>query len=88
MYIVCMGELFRIGNRLKILVWPNDHDPAHVHVVSRGEGIEFKVRLADQEIEHLTRKQLSSRDEKMIVAFIKKNREFIQEVWDEIQKDQ
>lgn len=83
-----MGELFRINNRIRILIYSNDHDPAHVHVVIRAESIEFKVFLVDLSCEHITEKQLSSRDEKMVIQFIDKNKGFIMEAWNEIQKDQ
>ncbi len=83
-----MGELFRVNNRIRILIYTNDHGPAHVHVIVRAEGIEFKVVLADLSCEHITEKQLSARDEKMVVKFIEKNRSFIMEAWNEIQKGQ
>ena len=83
-----MGELFRINNRIRILIYSNDHKPAHVHVIVRAEGIEFKVFLADFSCEHITEKQLSARDEKMVIQFIEKNKNFIMEAWNEIQKDQ
>ena len=83
-----MGELFRINSKIKIIVWPKDHDPAHVHVIVRSEGIEFRVYLSDLSVEHITTDQLSSRDEKMVLAFIKNNLTFIKEKWHEIQKDQ
>lgn len=83
-----MGELFRINNKIKIIIWPKDHDPAHVHVIVRSEGIEFRVFLSDLSVEHITTEQLSARDEKMVLAFIRNNLDFIREVWNETQKDQ
>jgi hypothetical protein len=83
-----MGELFRINNRLRILIYSNDHNPAHVHVLVRAEGVEFRVFLTDLSCEYITTKQLSARDEQMVIRFIEKNKSFIQEAWDEIQKDQ
>lgn len=88
MYIIFMSELFRINNRIRILIYSNDHSPAHVHVIVRAEGIEFKVFLADLSCEYVTTKQLSARDEQMVIRFIGKNRSFILEAWNEIQKDQ
>jgi hypothetical protein len=83
-----MGELYRIANRVRILVWPNDHTPAHVHVLVRAEGIEFRVFLETLEIDYITTQQLSASDEKMILEFIANRRVRIQEKWDEIQRDQ
>ena len=48
----------------------------------------FRIYLLDLSVEHLTKDQLSSRDEKMVLAFIKNNLTFIKEKWYEIQKDQ
>ncbi len=88
MYSLFMGELFRINNKIKIIIWPKDHNPAHVHVIVRSEGIEFRVFLSDLSVEPITAEQLSSRDEKMVIAFIKNNLDYIREAWNEIQKDQ
>lgn len=83
-----MSELFRINNRIRILIYSKDHSPAHVHVIVHAEGIEFKVFLADLSCEYITEKQLSTRDERIVIKFIGKNKKFIMEAWNEIQKDQ
>jgi hypothetical protein len=83
-----VGELFRINNRIRILIYSNDHRPAHVHVIVRAEGIEFKVFLTDLSCDYITEKQLSTRDEQIVIRFIEKNKNFIMEAWNEIQKDQ
>lgn len=82
-----MGELFRI-NKTRIVVWPKDHNPIHVHVIVRAEEIEFKVFVDTLRVEHVTEKQMSARDEKQIVKFIGENVVEIREAWHEIQKDQ
>jgi hypothetical protein len=82
-----MGELFRL-NKLRILIWSNDHEPIHVHVIMRAEDIEFRVLVATLEVQHVSKNQLSSRDEKRVLKFIENHKEEIMEAWHEIQKDQ
>lgn len=88
MYNICMSTIAYLGNRIRIAIRSRDHAPAHVHVIVRAEGIEFRVYLLDLSVEYITDQALSSSDEKMILKFIEANREAIQEKWDEIQKDQ
>jgi hypothetical protein len=73
---------------IKIVLWTNDHNPAHVHVVVRAEGIEFRVYLKDFDVEYITSNQLNRRDEKLVIKFIKQNETLIWEMWNEIKKDQ
>ncbi len=82
-----MGELFRIG-KVQIVALTRDHAPAHVHVIVRAENIEFRVLIETLEVQYISTKQLSSRDEKRILKFIEDNEEEIMEAWYEIQKDQ
>ena len=37
-----MGVVFRFGG-FRIVIWPNDHRPAHVHVMASGAEAVFKL---------------------------------------------
>ena len=41
-----MPTVGRIGG-LRVVIWPNDHRPAHVHVIGRAEEAVFKLRCPD-----------------------------------------
>jgi hypothetical protein len=37
-----MAVVLRLGS-LRIIIWPNDHRPAHVHILSNGAEAVFKL---------------------------------------------
>lgn len=66
---------------LRIMIYPGDHDPPHVHVV--GQGAEARFRLDNLECYYS--RGFSSRSVKRIEVFIKDNLDLLWEAWNEYQ---
>jgi hypothetical protein len=44
-----MPTVFRLG-RLRVVVYPNDHRPAHVHVIGRGHEVIFELNRRQRSV--------------------------------------
>lgn len=69
--------------KIRVVVYPNDHDPAHVHV--KAPDAEARVRIADMAI--MSYYGFDRATLKQIVAALTPNRELLQEAWDEFHEE-
>lgn len=82
MYIIHMSPtLFHLG-AYRIVVYPKDHYPEHVHVV--GPDAEAKINLSDMECTFS--RGFTERALKRILEFVKNNKEELLEAWHEYQE--
>ncbi len=74
-----MGTIFIFRN-IRIVIYSNDHEPAHIHAISpKGEA---KVLL--DPVECFFCRGYSERDLKMILKFVEEKNSVLLEVWNEI----
>jgi len=81
-----MATIFRVGG-LRIVIYPNDHPPPHVHVV--GPNGEARVALGDdtQDAKVLTNDGLSRRELRAALFEVTEHREMLVRFWSEIHGD-
>lgn len=77
-----MPTVITIG-KVKMRIYPRDHPPPHVHVV--GPGCEAKFEIGTLSCSFAS--GFTRRDLKKIQEYLKKNRDYLQEVWNEYQED-
>ena len=65
----------------RIVIYANDHDPAHVHVFGDGE---VKVQIAGPECELLWAFGMSRSDVRAALRLVVDNKEFLLSRWREI----
>lgn len=66
-----------IFKSIKILIYFNDHTPAHIHAVK--DGAEAKVNLEDCKCFYA--RGFSSKAVKRIEQFVEENKDFLLETW-------
>jgi hypothetical protein len=77
--VQAMPKIFD-GNSLRIVIWPNDHGPQHVHIFSAdGEAV---IDIESVEIVSIYR--MRSRDVHCAVRIVEKNRELFRKEWKRI----
>ena len=64
-----MATLFRVG-RHRILVYTNDHSPAHVHAVGAGGYAKFAIGRSPDDVTLIDTDGISSRDLQRIASEI------------------
>ena len=69
---------------LKVIIYFNDHTPAHVHVLGNGNEAIFNLSLVSNELELRENNGFSNRDLKKINDALLEKIDFIREKWSEI----
>jgi hypothetical protein len=72
--------LFKIGN-LRIVIYPNDHNPPHVHVI----GPEGEAKFELKTLKCIFVKNFSKRDVRRMQEFLLERRELLLEIWNDYQ---
>lgn len=81
MYIIRMAPtIFKIWN-FRIVIYPKDHKPAHVHVIGPGAEAKFDIKT----LECLDNYGFSEKTLKRIKAYLKERQHSLLEAWDEYQ---
>lgn len=62
---------------LRVVIYPNDHDPPHVHVIA--PDAEAKFELSD--LECIYSRGFSKKALKQIHEFLAENKELLEETW-------
>ena len=73
-----------IINGLRVVIYPNDHAPAHVHVMGNGAEARFSLRGADGQVELIENYGFRSRMVANIKAALTAEQESLIERWREI----
>jgi hypothetical protein len=69
---------------LKVIIYFNDHTPAHVHVLGNGNEAIFNLSLVSNELELRENNGFSNRELKKINDALLEKIDFIREKWSEI----
>jgi len=69
---------------LKVIIYFNDHTPAHVHVLGNGNEAVFNLSLISNELELRENNGFSNKDLKKINDALLERIDFIREKWSEI----
>lgn len=76
-----VGTVIENGKwKIKVFAPPKEHDPAHVHVIAKGEKAEVRVSLVTLEVIGST--DFDKRTVKGIIKYIYENYEFLWECWE------
>ena len=57
-----MAEVFRTRRRDRVVVWSNDHAPAHVHVLGREFDVRLRLNCPQGPVEYMDHKGVVRRD--------------------------
>lgn len=66
----------------QFLVYPGDHNPAHVHV--RKAGCSIKVEFADSVVRARNNIGFSEKEVSRIIALVEENQQFLLQSWEAI----
>ncbi|MBF0454011.1 MAG: DUF4160 domain-containing protein [Magnetococcales bacterium] len=77
-----MGEIERI-NGITISIFPNDHIPAHVHIISPDGAVRIKLNIKTLEV---IKAVGPARKVKKAIKWVEENREKALAAWEEIHK--
>ena len=71
-------------NGYKFIIWPDDHEPSHVHVF-KGDG-EAKVRVgnSEQAPSFVTISGLTKREAKFVWGVVAEHQEVLLDAWEKI----
>ena len=78
-----MPTIFRVGG-LRIVIFPNDHRPAHVHVIGADGEARIAIGSATRRPALLENDRLSRRSIALALVAIDENHQLLQSKWDEI----
>ena len=73
--------LYKVGN-LRVVVYPKDHNPPHVHVI----GPEGEAKFELESFECISVKGFSNRDVRRIRDFLRERKKMLMEAWDDYQE--
>lgn len=73
--------LYKLG-KLRVVIYPKDHNPPHVHVISPGGEAKFEITSLNL----ISVTGYSQKDIKRIKEFLKHRKEHLLEFWHEYQK--
>jgi hypothetical protein len=82
------GEVYEIKklvdkiNNLKIHIYPNDHNPPHVHVLTDNIDASFNIKTGE-----LIKGTIEPKDQKRIKYFYENQRENLLEIWKDLKTD-
>ncbi len=70
-------------NGFRIMIYPNDHPPPHVHAFKSGQSV---INLGDDRTKPFVRENrgMSVRDERLALKLVAENREILWEKWSEM----
>ncbi len=68
--------------KIKVFAPPKEHEPAHVHVVAKGENAEVKISLVTLEMIGST--NFNRRTVRSIIIYIYENYKFLWKCWEEL----
>jgi hypothetical protein len=71
-------------NGLRVVVYPNDHRPAHVHVIGRGCEAVFTLNGPDGPVELRENYAFSGRETSQIAQELTKHLAALSHAWEEI----
>ena len=77
-----MPTVIRLG-RFRFVIYPQDHGPAHVHVIGAGAEAKFVIETS----ECLAVYGFSQKTVKMLGNVVAKNKDLLMETWEEYQGD-
>ena len=72
--------LFKVGNA-RVVVYPNDHNPPHVHVLSPDGEAKFLLK----DFECIFVRGFSKSDIRRLRAFLRERKDILEEAWDDYQ---
>jgi hypothetical protein len=72
---------------LRVVIYPNDHRPAHVHVIGRGREAVFTLNCEVGPVELRESYRFSRREIAHIQAVLESHREELCSAWEEIHGD-
>lgn len=75
-----MPTLFVINGKIRIVIFPRDHNPPHVHVI----GPEREAKFSITEISLIENKGFSTRELKLITSYLTERHELLLEKWENI----
>lgn len=78
-----MPTVLRVGG-IRIVIYPNDHRPAHVHVVGRGREAVFNLRCPTGPVAIRENYGFSKREARKIQDFLTENLMQLCGAWEEI----
>jgi len=82
MYIVCfMSPVIFRADSLKYVIYPKDHQPAHVHVIGPGAEAKFEIRT----LKLIKNYGFSERTLKKITSYLKVRQNSLLEAWHDYQ---
>lgn len=80
-YIGMSPTIFQVWN-LRIVIYPKDHEPAHVHVVGPDAEAKFDIKT----LECMENHGFSEKSLRRIKEYLKDRKMNLLEVWDDYQK--
>jgi len=72
---------------LRVVVYPNDHRPAHVHVIGGGREAVFNLNCGEGPVELRENYRFSRREVTHIQAVLESHREELCRAWENIHGD-
>ncbi len=82
-YNEVLPTVFRFGG-LRVVVYPNDHRPAHVHVIGRGREAVFNLHCPEGPVELRENYGFSRREIGQISSLLTKHLEELCSAWERI----
>jgi hypothetical protein len=80
-YIGMSPTIFQIWN-IRVVIYPKDHEPAHVHVIGPEAEAKFNIRTT----ECIENRGFSEKSLKRIKEYLMERKVTLLEAWDEYQK--
>jgi hypothetical protein len=71
-------------DELRVVVYPNDHRPAHVHLIGRGKEAVFNLNCPDGEVELRENYGFASRELAKARGVLQENQARLCQQWEEI----
>ena len=75
--------ILRFG-AFRIMIYTDDHEPAHVHVLGRGGQAIFVLNCSAKDVSVRARRKITLRDERRIAAFLMENLGILCEAWERL----
>jgi hypothetical protein len=69
---------------LRVVIYPNDHRPAHVHVIGRGREAVFRLNRGDGLVDLRENYRFSRRELARIQSVLSEHMENLSRAWEEI----
>jgi hypothetical protein len=69
---------------MRMVIYPNDHQPGHVHMIGRGREAVFILNCPDGPVETRENYRFAKRELRHILLVVTENLETLCEAWEEI----